>query len=142
MAGPQTAAPAVASTNPAAIIIGAGPAGLAVGACLARLNVLFVILEREPSVGSSWRTHYDRLHLHTSKATSALPFLPFPREFPRYPSRDQVIEYVETYARTFRLSPHFDEEVALARRDRRVHVTRPGGAACVRQARHQRHRSC
>lgn len=101
--------------EPAAIIIGAGPAGLAVAACLSRSNVPFTILEREDCVGASWRKHYDRLHLHTSKGTSALPFLPFPQDYPTYPSRDQVIEYFESYARTFELEPHFNEEVVSAR---------------------------
>lgn len=101
--------------EPSVIVIGAGPAGLAVGACLSRSDVPFIILEREDSVGASWRGHYDRLHLHTSKGTSALPFLPFPRHYPTYPSRDQVLEYLESYARTFDLEPHFQEEVISAR---------------------------
>src|SRR5678816_3754386 len=46
------------------IIVGAGPAGLAVGAVLRRANVPFVMLERAECVGASWHRHYDRLHLH------------------------------------------------------------------------------
>ncbi|HTJ21868.1 MAG TPA: NAD(P)-binding domain-containing protein, partial [Gemmatimonadaceae bacterium] len=74
-------------TEKSAIIIGAGPAGLAVGACLTRARISSTILERDRAVGASWRGHYDRLHLHTNKGTSALPFIPFPRDYPRYPSR-------------------------------------------------------
>jgi len=99
-----------------AIIIGAGPAGLAVAACLARANVPFCVLEQKQSVAASWRGHYDRLHLHTNKGTSALPYVPFPRSYPRYPSRDQMIEYVENYARTIGIEPRFNEEVVAARR--------------------------
>ncbi|HSQ30032.1 MAG TPA: NAD(P)/FAD-dependent oxidoreductase [Gemmatimonadaceae bacterium] len=106
-----------------AIIIGAGPAGLAVGACLARVGIPFTILERERAVGASWRGHYDRLHLHTNKGTSALPFIPFPPDFPRYPSRDQVVAYLESYADAFHLEPRFGEEVITARqRDDRWQV--------------------
>ena len=97
-------------------MIGAGPAGLAVGACLSRANVPFTILERGQSVAATWRRHYDRLHLHTNKGSSALPFIPFARSCPRYPSRDQVIEYLESYARAFQLEPRFNEEVLTARR--------------------------
>lgn len=100
----------------AAIVIGAGPAGLAVGACLSRANIPFTILERGAGVAATWRRHYDRLHLHTNKGSSALPFLPFPGSCPRYPSRDQVIEYLESYARTFKLEPRFNEEVVAASR--------------------------
>lgn len=99
-----------------AVIIGAGPAGLAVGACLARAQISFTILERQLAVGASWRGHYDRLHLHTNKGTSALPFIPFPRDYPRYPSRDQVVAYLESYAHAFHLEPRFGEEVIAARR--------------------------
>ena len=98
------------------VIIGAGPAGLAVGACLSRAPIPFIILERHQNVAASWRRHYDRLHLHTNKGSSALPFLRFPRGYPRYPSRDQVIAYVESYARAFGLEPRFNEEVVAARR--------------------------
>ena len=98
-----------------AIIVGAGPAGLAVAAALRRKNVAFEILERNDTVGSSWRHHYDRLRLHTPKAHSALPFRPFPRDFPRYPSRDQVVEYLDDYARALELRPTFGVEVRCAR---------------------------
>jgi cation diffusion facilitator CzcD-associated flavoprotein CzcO len=97
------------------IIVGAGPAGLAVGACLRRRGVPFLILEQADNVGASWRRHYDRLHLHTPKALSALPFLPFAREYPRYPSRVQVIRYLEAYADHFALQPEFGQQVTAAR---------------------------
>jgi len=87
------------------LVVGAGPAGLAVGAALRRKQVPFAMLERDEHVGSSWRRHYDRLRLHTPKRLSALPFVAYPRGFPRYPSRDQVVEYLENYARTFDLRP-------------------------------------
>jgi len=102
--------------NGRTLIVGAGPAGLAVGAALRRKDVPFEILERGDRVGSSWRRHYDRLHLHTPKQHSALPYLPFPSGFPRYPSRDQVVEYLEGYARTFDLRPEFGTEVSRCER--------------------------
>jgi indole-3-pyruvate monooxygenase len=94
------------------LIVGAGPAGLAVAAALRKKDVPFDILERNDSVGSSWRHHYDRLHLHTPKRHSSLPFLSFPKSFPRYPSRDQVIEYLEGYARAFDVRPEFGVDVS------------------------------
>ena len=93
------------------LIIGAGPAGLAVAACLKKRGASFVIVERATKVGASWRHHYDRLHLHTVKNHSALPHLDFPAKTPRYPSRDQVIAYLEQYANHFGLIPQFGEEV-------------------------------
>lgn len=93
------------------IVIGAGPAGLAVGAVLHRANAPFVMLERAEHVGESWRRHYDRLHLHTPKSHSALPFRAYPRTYPRYPSRQQVVEYLDAYARTFELEPELRRDV-------------------------------
>src|SRR5690348_12293551 len=93
------------------LIVGAGPAGPAVGAALRRAGVPFEIVERGAAVGASWRRHYDRLHLHTPKETSALPFVPFPDSVPRYPSRDEVIGYLDDYARTFDIAPAFGVEV-------------------------------
>lgn len=101
-----------------AIVIGAGPAGLASVACLEQHGISTLILERANDVGASWRRHYDRLHLHTDKRRSALPFLPYPASYPRYPSRDQVISYLEAYASRFRIAPRFGEEVLLAKRGR------------------------
>ena len=102
---------AAVECQPETLIIGAGPAGLAVAACLRKRGASFVIVERATQVGSSWRHHYDRLHLHTVKNHSALPYLDFPAETPRYPSRDQTIAYLERYANHFGLTPQFGEEV-------------------------------
>ncbi len=92
-------------TDVETVIVGAGPAGLAVAACLRRAGMPLVILEREDRVGASWHRHYARLHLHTDKAHSALPYLPLPKDYPKYPSRGQLIAYLESYARHFGLEP-------------------------------------
>lgn len=99
------------------VVIGAGPTGLSVSACLKRADVPHVLLEREASVAPAWRRHYDRLHLHTSRAFSSLPYRPMPRSFPRYPSRDQVVEYLEAYARTECVGPSLGVEVRYLERD-------------------------
>lgn len=98
------------------IVVGAGPAGLAVGASLKQAGISCLILEQTDKVGVAWHRHYERLHLHTDKRHSELPFAPFPKEFPRYPSRLQMISYLEAYARQFHLEPRFGQQVASARR--------------------------
>ncbi|MGH1356327.1 MAG: flavin-containing monooxygenase [Thalassovita sp.] len=87
------------------VVIGAGPAGLALGACLKQQGLNPLILEREATVGSAWRRHYDRLHLHTDKKRSHLPMVPFPKDAPRYVPRQQVVTYLEEYADAFGLQP-------------------------------------
>jgi indole-3-pyruvate monooxygenase len=98
------------------VIIGAGPAGLAVGACLRKQELDFIILEKNHQVGSSWRRHYERLHLHTIKQLSALPYVPFSAAYPRYVPRNLMIKYLESYAATFNLKPRFGETVRSVRR--------------------------
>jgi indole-3-pyruvate monooxygenase len=98
------------------VIVGAGPAGLAMAACLRRAGRPFLVLEQSDDVATSWRGRYQRLHLHTARQHSGLPYLPFPRQLPRYPSRAQVIEYLERYARHFEIEPRFDETVRAVQR--------------------------
>jgi indole-3-pyruvate monooxygenase len=100
--------------DPETIVIGAGPAGLAVGACLRRKGRDFAIFDRATEVGSAWRGHYERLHLHTAKRHSALPHRPFPREWPTYVPRERFVTYLEDYARTFDLTPHLGEAIVRA----------------------------
>jgi cation diffusion facilitator CzcD-associated flavoprotein CzcO len=98
------------------VVIGAGPAGLAVSAHLRQRGIPFVVLEESGQVGSAWHHHYDRLHLHTVKELSHLPFLPFPTHYPRYVSRKDFAEYLEGYARHFHIQPQFGKEVSEVRR--------------------------
>ena len=93
------------------IIIGAGPAGLAMAGQLAHRNLPFTVLEASEHIGFSWRNHYDRLHLHTVKEHSALPHLPYPADYPTYVSRLQVVEYLERYAEHFNIKPLFNQKV-------------------------------
>jgi len=103
--------------NPDAVIIGAGPAGLAAAASLQRQGLRAVILEKADQVGSVWRRHYDRLHLHTDRGHSGLPGLAMSPAYGRYPSRSQFVEYLELYARRFDLRPVFNAAVGAVRRE-------------------------
>jgi cation diffusion facilitator CzcD-associated flavoprotein CzcO len=94
-------------TGPDAIIIGAGPAGLAAAHELNARGLETVILEKAPCVGAVWRRHYDRLHLHTPRSISSLPGLKMPAAFGRDPSRAQFVEYLESYAAKFALDVMF-----------------------------------
>ena len=102
--------------NADAVIVGAGPAGLATAASLQMQGLRAVILDKAEEVGSVWRRHYDRLHLHTYRGHSGLPGLPMSRAFGRYPSRAQVVEYLELYASRFKLAPVFGCNVDAIRR--------------------------
>jgi len=98
------------------VIIGAGPAGLACAAALKMRGRASVVLERQATVGPVWRRHYDRLHLHTPKYHSALPGMAMSESYPRYPSRDQVVAYLENYADRHGIAPVFGASVQQIRR--------------------------
>jgi cation diffusion facilitator CzcD-associated flavoprotein CzcO len=99
------------------LIIGASAAGLASAACLKKEGIEFIILEKSSQVATSWRNHYDRLHLHTSKKWSALPFREFERSIPKYPGRQQVVNYLDSYANEFNIHPVFNTTVYSARKE-------------------------
>ncbi len=97
------------------VIVGAGPAGLAVAAGLQQAKIPFTLLEQATELGASWRQHYDRLCLHTDKTRSQLPDFPFPDDCPRYPSKTQFIRYLEAYADHFHIRPRFGQPVRRIR---------------------------
>ncbi|KMT05802.1 hypothetical protein BVRB_7g166410 [Beta vulgaris subsp. vulgaris] len=100
------------------VIVGAGPSGLAVGACLREQGVPFVVLERADCIASLWQKRtYDRLKLHLPKQFCQLPKMPFPESFPEYPTKKQFINYLESYAKHFEINPHFNECVQSAKYD-------------------------
>jgi putative flavoprotein involved in K+ transport len=94
-----------------AAIIGAGPAGLATGAMLKRRAIEAVIIEAADRVGSSWGSHYDRLHLHTVRWLSGLPGLAIPRAFGKWVARDDVQRYLRLYAEHHNLKVRLRTEV-------------------------------
>lgn len=96
---------------PDALIVGAGPAGLACAATMSANGLQVAVLEKADNVGSSWHRHYDRLHLHTDRNHSGLPGMAMPRTYPLYPSRAQVVEYLENYAARFGIRPMFGTTV-------------------------------
>lgn len=91
------------------IIVGAGPSGLATAACLHNEGVPSLILEKSDCIASLWQSRaYDRLKLHLPKQFCELPLKPFPEHFPTYPSKDQFVDYLESYAKHFNIHPRFN----------------------------------
>ncbi len=71
-----------------AVVVGAGPAGLAVAGCLRVRGASFEIFDRSHRLAESWHNHYESLRLHTDKRNSELPGMAFPKGYPRYVPRD------------------------------------------------------
>ncbi|KAI9106727.1 hypothetical protein K1719_022255 [Acacia pycnantha] len=100
------------------IIIGAGPSGLAVAACLSQHGVPCVILEKSDCIASLWKQRtYDRLKLHLPRNFCELPLMGFPPNFPKYPTKYQFVSYLESYASHFSIQPRFNQTVMSAEFD-------------------------
>jgi len=93
------------------LIVGAGPAGLAMAGQLSSMNLPYIIVEAADRIAPAWHKHYDRLHLHTVSQWSHLPHLPFPKDFPLYVPKLKLIEYFNSYVEKFNINPVFSQEV-------------------------------
>lgn len=93
------------------IVIGGGQSGLATGYHLQKKGLSFVILEANDQAVGSWPNYYDSLKLFSPAKYSSLPGLAFPGEGNRYPRRDEVINYLQTYAHHFQLPIHYQQHV-------------------------------
>jgi indole-3-pyruvate monooxygenase len=98
------------------LVIGAGISGLAMAASLQKKGIDYILIEKEAQAFAPWRYHYERLHLHTNKSLSALPYKKFGCAIPRYPSRQQVVDYLEDYQQTFDIHPVFNAEARSAKK--------------------------
>ena len=85
------------------VVIGAGQAGLSVGYFLARHSVPFVILDANARVGDSWRSRWDSLRLFTAARYDGLVGMPFPAPALSFPTKDDMADYLEAYAKRFAL---------------------------------------
>lgn len=82
----------------AAVVIGAGAAGLSAARELKRSGWAVVVLEREAAPGASWRGRYARLRLNTVRWMSGLPGGRLPRSLGRWVPRDAYAVHLERYA--------------------------------------------
>jgi len=87
-----------ADRDPAVLIVGGGHAGLTLAARLGQLEVEALVVDRMHRIGDNWRRRYRSLKLHNQVHSNHLPYLPFPPTFPAYLSKDQIANWLETYA--------------------------------------------
>ncbi|HUE84446.1 MAG TPA: NAD(P)-binding domain-containing protein [Vicinamibacterales bacterium] len=100
------------------VVIGAGQAGLSVGYHLKRLGIPFIILDAHRRVGDPWRKRWDSLRLFTPARYAGLDGMPFPAPPHSFPTKDEMGDYLETYARRFRLPVELDLRVDRVSRQR------------------------
>ena len=85
------------------IVIGGGQAGLAIGYHLSRQRRDFVILDAHQRIGDAWRLRWDSLRLFTPAKYDGLPGMPFAGDRLAFPTKDELADYLQTYATRFAL---------------------------------------
>src|SRR5262245_1038332 len=111
-------------SNGRVVIIGAGPGGLACAAELGRRGIPATVLEQGGAIGTAWRGRYDRLRLNSSRWFSKIPHGRYAKGTGIFPSRDEMVGYLETYADRHRI------DVRL--RTRLERIDRDGGGWLLR----------
>ncbi len=106
------------------VVIGASQSGLAIGYHLAQRGVRFVILDAGSDIGQVWRSRWDSLTLFTPAQYSGLPGMAFPSPKDTYPTKDDVVSYLESYAAALDLPVKLNAKVtSLTKRDAGYVVT-------------------
>jgi putative flavoprotein involved in K+ transport len=110
------------------VVIGGSQAGLAAGYHLKQRGLPFVIVDENGRVGDAWRKRWDSLRLFTPGPYNSLPGMPFPGSRASFPTKDQLADYLETYARRFDLPVRTGIEVnRLSKAGDRFEVDCGGG---------------
>jgi putative flavoprotein involved in K+ transport len=106
------------------IVIGAGQAGLSTGYYLQQQKCDFVILDANARIGDSWRNRWDSLRLFTPARYNGLVGMPFPAPPHTFPSKDEMGDYLESYAARFKLPVRMGVKVdSLTKQGSRFMVT-------------------
>jgi putative flavoprotein involved in K+ transport len=111
------------------IVIGGGQAGLAAGYFLALQNENFIILDKSSRSGDAWRCRWESLRLFTPSQFDSLPGMQFPAAKNNFPSKDDVANYLEDYARQFHLPIRHNVNVESLRRTEQGYQISTGKAS-------------
>ncbi|MEX0796659.1 MAG: NAD(P)-binding domain-containing protein [Acidimicrobiia bacterium] len=99
------------------VVIGGGQAGLSVGYHLQRQGNPFVILDASDRVGDAWRNRWDSLRLFTAAWLDGLDGMPFPATWRHTPTKEEMADYLESYATGFELPVHSSTRVTRLSRE-------------------------
>jgi thioredoxin reductase len=83
------------------IIIGAGQSALACAYYLRRTDIDYTILDASQQCGGSWNQYWDSLTLFSPAKHSSLPGWFMPPSKDRYPTREEVIDYLCKYEKKY-----------------------------------------
>ncbi|MEL7471569.1 MAG: NAD(P)/FAD-dependent oxidoreductase [Pseudomonadota bacterium] len=88
---------AFADRDPAVLVVGGGHAGLTIAARMREHGIDTLVVDREKRIGDNWRLRYHNLKLHNQIGVNHMPYLPFPKTWPRYIPKDMIANWLEAY---------------------------------------------
>lgn len=98
------------------LVIGAGPVGLAMAAALKKRDIPFHIVDAAGGVGGNWlHGVYRTAHIVSSKKATEYADYPMPADYPDFPSADQMLAYLEAFARDRDLLKHAEFNTSVER---------------------------
>ena len=109
-------------TDAPVVVVGAGQSGLAAARALTQLHLPVLVLEAGDRPAGSWPHYYDSLRLFSPAAYSSLPGRRFPGDPERYPTRDEVADYLEQQAAALPVEIQTNTRVATVRQEDREFV--------------------
>ena len=99
-----SATPKPECTEPYVVIVGGSQCGVTLGARLQQLGVPTIVLEQNGHPGDAWRKRYDALRLHFQVTYCEFPYLPFPQNWPKYLTKDQMADWIDIYAKVMNVN--------------------------------------
>ena len=96
-------ASAYVDRDPQVLIVGGGHAGVTAAARLKGLGIESLVVDRMERIGDNWRKRYHGLKLHNQKHSNHFPYLPFPKTWPKYISKDKIANWIEAYVETLEI---------------------------------------
>ncbi|KAJ5091588.1 hypothetical protein NUU61_006458 [Penicillium alfredii] len=104
-------------TEPVTLVVGAGQAGLNMGARLQSLGVSCLIIDKNERVGDNWRNRYRTLVTHDPAEFTHMAYLPFPKNWPQFTPKDKLGDWFEAYASIMELNVWLQTSVVSAEYD-------------------------
>lgn len=103
--------------EPTVVVVGGSQSGLGIAACLGRLGLDTLVIDRHGRVGDAWRKRYHNLVLHNEVHVCHMPYMPCPPNWPTYIPKDLLANWFEAYADAMELNVWTSTELVSASHD-------------------------
>ncbi|MEM7210855.1 MAG: NAD(P)/FAD-dependent oxidoreductase, partial [Pseudomonadota bacterium] len=100
----RDAARAYADRDPVVLVVGGGHAGITAAARLGAMGVDTLVIDKEKRIGDNWRLRYHNLKLHNQINVNHMPYLEFPKTWPRYIPKDMIANWLEFYVEALEIN--------------------------------------